>query len=170
MDFGGNGKHDKAAAEDILIHLNLQADRSFELVESNLKPISCRLEEVKGDVEGVKMMIDRQVARWKNDPEHCEYLRPETLFNKTKFHGYYGTRKLPVQQTHANGLSGSSQQPPPSVQLRALDGLIATHICNRDSANHKPGAITPKDREDWKELNAKRQFIQNEIAKSVVRR
>ena len=48
------------------------------------------------DIEGVKKMIVRQCKRWKGT-EMAEYLRPETLFNKTKFDGYYAARDLPVE-------------------------------------------------------------------------
>ena len=33
-------------------------------------------------------MVAYKVAEWKNDPKMKKYLRPETLFNATKFESY----------------------------------------------------------------------------------
>lgn len=84
-------------ASEILEHLNVKASREFRLTTPNIKLVSLRLEEVGGDADGVKVMIDRMCAKWKTDPKMSEFLRPETLFNKTKFSGYYDMRNLPVQ-------------------------------------------------------------------------
>lgn len=81
----------------IIIHfLNENASRSFGESESHLKFIMARLHEVNGDLEGVKRMIMRQCSKWKNDPMMGQYLRPSTLFNKTKFHEYYDDRDTPI--------------------------------------------------------------------------
>lgn len=94
---GCNGRHKHAdGALVVLSHLNLRAGREFRPVESHLKLIRCRLEEVKGDVEGVKLMIDRQTAKWKTDAKMWEYLRPATLFQAGKFHCYYDDRSAPL--------------------------------------------------------------------------
>jgi hypothetical protein len=45
-------------------------------------------------------MIDRQVERWGKDPKMVEFLRPQTLFGKEKFQGYYDQRELPVVAGH----------------------------------------------------------------------
>lgn len=52
----------------------------------------------------MKSMIDRQVARWKGTSQE-EYLRPETLFNATKFDAYYAAREVPI----ANGFEPSKK-------------------------------------------------------------
>jgi hypothetical protein len=46
-------------------------------------------------LEGVRQMILRQCKRWKGTSQ-AEYLRPETLFGKSKFDSYYATRDLPI--------------------------------------------------------------------------
>lgn len=91
----------RAAAADVLTHLNTKASRSFRPTPDTLKDIVNRLSEVENDVDGVKVMIDRMCARWKTDPEMCEYLRPSTLFRKSKFHGYYDDRNMPVRGARA---------------------------------------------------------------------
>lgn len=81
---------------EILAHLNAKAGRSYRRTDGNLKLIAARLREVDGDAAGVKTMIDRQCALWLGDPKMEEFLRPETLFGKTKFGGYYDNRNLPI--------------------------------------------------------------------------
>ena len=85
-------------ASSILVFLNEQAGRAFRFTDTNLKFIKARLEEPGVDLDGCKKMISRQVARWKGT-EQSEYLRPETLFNKTKFDSYYAARDLPVENS-----------------------------------------------------------------------
>lgn len=100
---GGDDKVE-SPAHGILDHLNSSASREFRHTADNLKLIECRLAEVGGDVEGVKAMITRQCAKWKTDPKMSEYLRPETLFGKQKFGGYYDDRNMP--------LNGAPHPPP----------------------------------------------------------
>jgi len=84
------------AARPILHYLNEVSGRAFRETESNLLIIASRLEEEGVTYEGVIQMLKRQAAKWKNNPEMADYLRPETLFGKTKFESYYANRELPV--------------------------------------------------------------------------
>lgn len=92
------GKEGKkgCAASSILQFLNESAGREFRDTEGNLDLIKSRLAEVGGDVAGVRAMIARQCEMWKGDPTMDEFLRPETLFRKSKFPSYYDNRNLPV--------------------------------------------------------------------------
>jgi uncharacterized phage protein (TIGR02220 family) len=94
----GNGKNRNilADARSVLFFLNEKASRKFSECPEHLKPISKRLEDCKGDVLGCQKMIARQCAQW-GGTEMEKYLRPATLFNKTKFRGYYDDRNEPVQ-------------------------------------------------------------------------
>jgi len=83
-------------ARELISHLNKQAGRHFRPEGSSLKAACARLSEVKDDASGVMAMIDRQCALWKGDPVMDEFLRPETLFRKSKFAGYYDNRNLPA--------------------------------------------------------------------------
>lgn len=92
------------ASKSVLAYLNTKAGRNFRETPDNLKAIRLRLEEVAGDAEGVKAMLDRQIALWKGDAVMDEYLRVTTLFNKRKFHGYYDARTQLI-------ISGDNRKP-----------------------------------------------------------
>lgn len=98
-----SGKPD-AAAREVLEYLNEKAGRQFRDTSENLKLITARLKSVNGDTIGVMLMIDRQVKLWGQDPKMAEFLRPQTLFGKEKFGGYYDLRSVPL-------VNGSSQKP-----------------------------------------------------------
>lgn len=85
-----------SSARIILFWLNEKAGRQYRETSENLEIIHDRLKETQNDIEGVKLMVVRQVALWKGDPKTDEWLRPSTLFRKSKFDGYYDNRHLPV--------------------------------------------------------------------------
>lgn len=82
-------------AKAILEFLNKTAGKAFRSIATNLDPIRARMKEPEVTVEGIKQMIVRQCQMWKGDRME-EYLRPETLFGKTKFASYYDSRDLPL--------------------------------------------------------------------------
>lgn len=84
-----------AHARAALHWLNEKSGKKFRESEKSLAPINARLKEKGVDIEGVKKMIERQCQRWLGT-SMAEYLRPETLFGKEKFDGYYAARELPV--------------------------------------------------------------------------
>lgn len=90
----------------ILFFLNEKSGKHFRECEKSLKPIHDRLSEDGVDIEGVKQMIDRQCLLW-GGTSMQEYLRPETLFNQTKFNSYYASKDMPVN--HENNKSNSPQ-------------------------------------------------------------
>ncbi len=92
----------------VLHLLNECSGHSYREVDSNLKFISARLGEPGVDLPGVKKMILRQCSRWKGTKQ-AEYLRPETLFNKTKFDGYYAARNQPIHDDTNGGSSGQNR-------------------------------------------------------------
>lgn len=75
--------------------LNEKSGKRFRESESSLTPINARLKESGVDIAGVRQMITRQCELWK-ETRMQEYLRPETLFGKEKFNGYYAAKDLPV--------------------------------------------------------------------------
>jgi uncharacterized phage protein (TIGR02220 family) len=82
----------------VAIHwLNEKSGRKFRETESSLLVIAARMKEPGVDIDGVKKMIERQCLRWIGTTQE-EYLRPETLFSKTKFDGYYAAKDLPVTE------------------------------------------------------------------------
>ena len=72
-------------AEQIISYLNEKAGTHFKPVESNIKFINARLKDYTE--EDLKAVIDKKVKEWKNT-QMQQYLRPETLFNATKFESY----------------------------------------------------------------------------------
>lgn len=93
----------------VLHKLNELTGRTFRETDKNLSMIAARLAEADVTVEGCVEMIKRQVDRWSNDAKMSEFLRPETLFNSTKFDSYYASRLLPVGERPAatNSRNGS---------------------------------------------------------------
>jgi uncharacterized phage protein (TIGR02220 family) len=89
-------------ARVVLHALNEAAGRHYRETQANLDFIRARLSEPDVTVDGCIAMIRRQVARWGSDPKMAEFLRPETLFNRTKFDSYYANRDLPAE-TAGNG-------------------------------------------------------------------
>jgi uncharacterized phage protein (TIGR02220 family) len=78
----------KEAAKRLLTFLNEQAKKNFQPTDANLKMIEARLEEY--DEERLRGVIIDRVDVWKADEKMEEYLRPATLFNKTKCAQYVG--------------------------------------------------------------------------------
>lgn len=80
------------AAKEVLAFLNTKARRQFRFVATTLDPINARL-KAGATVQNCKGVIARKVREWGNDPRMAKYLRPETLFNATKFESYLGERE-----------------------------------------------------------------------------
>lgn len=79
-------KEDTSMLVEVLGYLNEKAGTKYRPVESNLKFIRARLKDYS--VADLKAVVDRQVAKWKGTSMQM-YLRPETLFNATKFETYH---------------------------------------------------------------------------------
>ena len=79
----------------ILAYLNEKTGKHYRETETNLGFIGERLSEEGVTADGVRQMIDRQSKKWAGSNME-DYMRPETLFNKTKFDGYYAARDQPV--------------------------------------------------------------------------
>lgn len=90
-------------ARPVLLLLNEITGRGFRETESNLLQIAARLEEKGVTLEGVMQMVRRQCKKWGTDPEMVEYLRPSTLFRRSKFDSYYASREMPVDFDNHNG-------------------------------------------------------------------
>lgn len=109
-DEEGNGteqKEQNSTGVGVLLFLNEASGREFRPTDTNLKFIEARLREPGVDLAGVQKMILRQVKRWKGTAQ-AEYLRPETLFNKSKFDAYYAAKDEPIYE---NNGTNSVQRP-----------------------------------------------------------
>lgn len=76
-------------AHEVLAYLNEKARRNYRPVKATLGLISARLKE-GATVDECKSVIDNKVSAWSGDQKMDRYLRPETLFNATKFASYVG--------------------------------------------------------------------------------
>lgn len=80
-------KEKELKAIEVLDHLNTLAGKRYTPTKTNLNFITARLGE-GNTVEDLKCVIELKVHEWINDPKMNTYLRPETLFNATKFQTY----------------------------------------------------------------------------------
>lgn len=84
-----NGKQKfRADAETLLTFLNEKTGRSYRPLKVNLELVADRLKE-GATVQDCKSLIAKKVREWKGT-EMEQYLRPATLFNRTKFAQYIG--------------------------------------------------------------------------------
>lgn len=85
----GNGKQKfKADAEAILAFLNEKTGKKYRAVRVNLDFIADRLKEGATVIE-CRQVIAKKAREWAGTDRE-EYLRPATLFNRTKFAQYQG--------------------------------------------------------------------------------
>jgi uncharacterized phage protein (TIGR02220 family) len=79
-------KDNQKTARQIIEYFNAQAETTFVSKGSNVEYISARLEEGY-TMSDFKIVIDKKVKDWKGT-DWAKYLRPITLFSKTKFENY----------------------------------------------------------------------------------
>lgn len=93
------GAQNGQVAKDILTWLNEKAGRNFHADDTNLGFIKARLKD--GILpEQLKAIVSRKVRQWQGT-DQAMYLRPATLFNKTKCSQYLG--ELPkIEEDHAD--------------------------------------------------------------------
>lgn len=84
---GENGREYRDEARQVLTFLNEKAGKRFREVDVTLGLIEARLRSGV-DVQTCKSLIARKVRDWGTDPKMRAFLRPETLFGKTKFESY----------------------------------------------------------------------------------
>lgn len=96
-----NGNHYRKDAESLIEFLNLKTGKAFRPVEANLKFIEARLQS-GATVPQCRALIIRKQREWKDKPDMQQYLRPETLFNATKFESYLGECVLPKEESHGD--------------------------------------------------------------------
>lgn len=75
--------------------LNAKAKRNFPANPTNLGFILARMQEGVS-AEQLKAIVSRKVRQWVGDEKMALYLRPATLFNRTKCSQYLG--ELPAPQ------------------------------------------------------------------------
>ena len=76
-------------AADVIAFLNAKAGRNFETNGANADHVVARLKE-GATVDDCRAIIALKAREWSGDEKMVKYLRPETLFNRTKFATYKG--------------------------------------------------------------------------------
>lgn len=83
-----NSKLRQTAAE-IIKFLNAKAGRSFDLNGANAEFVIARMKEGATE-EDLRAVVAKKCREWGSDEKMSAYLRPATLFNRTKFASYKG--------------------------------------------------------------------------------
>lgn len=84
--------------EVIIDYLNEKANKKFKYASKQCEHIAARIRQGH-TLDEFKRVIDIKVAQWKNDTKMNSYLRPETLFNASKFEAYLNESDGPVYKT-----------------------------------------------------------------------
>ncbi|QPQ35557.1 conserved phage C-terminal domain-containing protein [Lysinibacillus sp. JNUCC-52] len=86
---------------EIITHLNKTAQKNFKATTAATKRlIHARLKDGY-TLEHFKCVIDTKAKQWLHNPDMNKYLRPDTLFNATKFESYLNEKQsIPTNQTH----------------------------------------------------------------------
>ncbi|WP_420324095.1 conserved phage C-terminal domain-containing protein [Lactiplantibacillus herbarum] len=79
-------------------YLNQKADKHFKHTDANKRLIIARYKDGGFTVDEMKKVIDNQCAKWLNNPEMNQYLRPVTLFQASKFEGYLNDQSVNNRQ------------------------------------------------------------------------
>jgi uncharacterized phage protein (TIGR02220 family) len=79
----------KPDALQVLEFLNEKTGRNYEPVAANVEMILARLKE-GASVDDLRAVIAKKCREWAGDEKMSTYLRPATLFNRTKFAQYKG--------------------------------------------------------------------------------
>jgi uncharacterized phage protein (TIGR02220 family) len=79
-------KEDRLVAENVIEYMNLKCGTTFKKKGSNIEIIVTRISE-GFTISDFKLVIDKKTEDWKGS-DYQKYLRPITLFAKTKFENY----------------------------------------------------------------------------------
>ncbi|BBJ62279.1 conserved phage C-terminal domain-containing protein [Enterobacter asburiae] len=79
-------------AKQVLTHLNQVTSSRYQVSTTSLQNIRARISEGY-TVEELSLVVDYCNAKWSDDLTMSAYLRPQTLFQPTKFPGYLKSAK-----------------------------------------------------------------------------
>lgn len=79
----------KTQAREILEFLNAKTGKAYQPVDANLDLVVARLREGATPAQ-CRQVIAKKAREWLGDEKMAEFLRPATLFNRTKFAQYVG--------------------------------------------------------------------------------
>lgn len=93
-----SGKPD--VAKRVLDFLNSKTQRRYQPVKANLEMIEARLKDGATEQE-LMQVVAKKCREWAGDEKMSLYLRPATLFNRTKFAQYQGELLTQPEAQHA---------------------------------------------------------------------
>ena len=117
-------KIDYSISDSVIEKLNTEADRKFRKGGASRKSIQARLND-RFSKDDLFLVIEFKTAQWLDDPKMSEFLRPETLFQASKFEGY-------LQAAIAWHNNGRPPHEPPPINQQAF-GQQATSTVERNS-------------------------------------
>lgn len=79
-------------AKQVLFHLNQVTNSRYQICTTSLQNIRARIGE-GFSVEELSLVVDYCNAKWSEDLTMSAYLRPQTLFQPSKFQGYLKSAK-----------------------------------------------------------------------------
>lgn len=79
----------RKSASSVIEFLNAKAGRNFDLNGANADHVVARLKDGE-TMEDLRAVVAKKCRDWKGDVKMAPYLRPETLFNRTKYASYKG--------------------------------------------------------------------------------
>lgn len=100
----GKSKKFDEDAKELLSFLNQKTGRNYQPVKANLDIIKARLKEGYTPTD-LRKVIAKKYREWSPDEKMSEYLRPATLFNRTKCAQYVGELVLPREEPQHEPLS-----------------------------------------------------------------
>lgn len=83
----------KNVSMNIINFMNIRCDKGFRHTDANIKIITDRLKAKDLSICEALGIINYKADEWLNDEKMNMYLRPSTLFNKTKCNEYVGDLK-----------------------------------------------------------------------------
>ena len=113
---------------EALTYLNEKSGRQFR----NATKLKARLKQFT--LEEVKQVIDYKVREWKGTKME-KYIRPETLFQESKFEGYLNDAKSNLPHSEGNQQTGASSSEQVSAAIQ--QELARQSIDTDDMANHE---------------------------------
>lgn len=94
--------------EKIIKYLNQKTGKDFRNTKANQKLIKALLKDVY-KLEDIQKVIDIKVQEWGNS-EREKYLRPQTLFEPTKFESYLNQKNIEIDNSRFKSLGKLSSE------------------------------------------------------------
>ncbi|HBM9903993.1 MULTISPECIES: conserved phage C-terminal domain-containing protein [unclassified Enterobacter] len=109
-------------AKQVLTHLNQVTNSRYQVSTTSLQNIRARIGEGY-TVEELSLVVDYCNAKWSEDLTMSAYLRPQTLFQPTKFPGYLKS---------ANSWAKAGRPPRINGEWAREDGVFRSSFQNTD--------------------------------------